>query len=188
MPRLPKARDPIRAAALKACVARGVHAASVRDIARDAGVSIAALYSHWPSKEDLVADIFRSHLAEVVERLDAAVAGGTVADQVRAAAAAIFRLYDEQPLVFRYVLLVQHDQSAQLPAGLRMPNDAVIDLIRAAIARSEIPACDPVATAALLVGMFLETATFVIYGRLPAPLAQHAGVVAEAALRVLRAR
>jgi AcrR family transcriptional regulator len=188
MPRPPKARAPLKQAALELFVDRGIHATGIRDIAKHAGVSEAALYRHWTNKEALVGSLFQEHLAEVVRLLDAAVdSAPDIAGQVRAAAQAAYRLYDEQPLVFRFVLLVQHELSRQLSGDLRMPNDVVIGMITGAIERREIPPCDPVLTAALLVGMFLETATFVLYGRLEEPLSQHAEAVTAASLRVLRA-
>jgi AcrR family transcriptional regulator len=189
MPRPPKARAPLKQAALERFVEQGIHATGIREIAKHAGVSEAALYRHWKNKEDLVHSLFIEHLAEVVALLDAAVATGKdIHTQVQAAATAAFRLYDEQPLVFRFVLLVQHELSRQLSNELRMPNDVVIAMIQAAIKRKEIPPCEPVLASAQLVGMFLETATFTIYGRLEEPLEQYAQPVADAALRVLRAQ
>jgi hypothetical protein len=42
-----------------------------------------------------------------------------------------------------------------------------------------------VVLAAMVIGLFLETAIFVLYGRLDGPLSRYAGPVAQAALRVL---
>jgi AcrR family transcriptional regulator len=186
MPRPPKARAPLKHAALDLFVTRGVHAAGIRDIAKHAGCSEAALYRHWASKEDLVANLFREHLAEVRVALEAAIGGETTLDgQARAACAACYRLYDEQPLVFRFVMLVQHELAKDLPPELRMPQDIITDMIAAAVKRGEA-AGDPVLLAAAVIGIFLETATFVIYGRLPGPLTAYIEPVTASALRVLR--
>ncbi len=193
MGRPPKAREPLRQAALELFVEQGVHATGVRDIARHAGVSEAALYCHWANKEDMVHSLFTEHLAEVVARIEAAIAAeSTLETQVLAACRACYRLYDEQPLVFRFVLLVQHELASQLPPHLRMPQDVVIDMIRRAAARGEIGAragtdADPVLMSAALIGTFLETAIYVGNGRLPGPLLQHAEGVSRIALRILRA-
>ena len=193
MPRPPKARAPLKLAALELFVERGVHAAGIRELARHAGCSEAALYRHWENKEALVKALYVEHLAEVMELLEAAIAGARptageplVAAQVFQAVKAAYRLYDEQPLVFRFILLIQHELAKEMPPDSRSPNDVVIGLITAAIARKEIPPCDPALHASWLVGMFLETATFVLYGRLPGPLSQHGEAVATAVLRVLR--
>ncbi|GDY14673.1 TetR family transcriptional regulator [Planctomycetota bacterium] len=193
MPRPPKARAPLKQAALELFVERGVHAAGIRELARHAGCSEAALYRHWENKEALVRALYVEHLAEVMALLDAAITTAKaaaseplIAVQVRQAVKAAYRLYDEQPLVFRFILLIQHELAKELPPDYRVPNDVVIDLIKAAIARNEIPPCDPALHASWLVGMFLETATFVLYGRLPGPLSQHVDGVTAAVLRVLR--
>ncbi len=193
MGRPPKAREPLRLAALELFVKQGVHATGVRDIARHAGVSEAALYCHWANKEDMVHSLFTEHLAEVVALLESAIATeATLAAQVLAACRASYRLYDEQPLVFRFVLLVQHELASQLPANLRMPQDVVIDLIRRAAARGEITLRgdadhESVLLSAALIGTFLEAAIYVGNGRLPGPLLQHADAVTRIALRILRA-
>ena len=122
MSRPPRARAPLKGAALELFVRHGVHATGIREIARHARCSEAALYRHWPSKEALIVSLFEEHLGEVVTILDEAV--GTVGDishRVRVATAAVLRLYDDQPLVFRFVLLVRYEIATSLPADRRSP-------------------------------------------------------------------
>jgi len=173
-------------AALELFVTKGVHAAGIRDIAKHAGCSEAALYRHWTSKEDLVANLFREHLGDVRVAIEAAVTSGTTLEaQAKAVCTACYHLYDEQPLVFRFVMLVQHELAKDLPPELRMPQDVVTDMITKAIARGEAKG-DPAMLAAAVIGMFLETANFVIYGRLPGPLSRYVEPVTAAALRVMK--
>ena len=49
-----------------------MHATGIREIAKHAGCSEAALYRHWSNKEQLVTDLFKEHLAEVVALIDSA--------------------------------------------------------------------------------------------------------------------
>ncbi|MBA3846660.1 MAG: TetR/AcrR family transcriptional regulator [Planctomycetes bacterium] len=185
MARPPKARLPIKQAALQLFVEHGVHATGIREIARAAGCSEAALYRHWPNKEGLVDALFREHLDDVTKRLDQAIASHeALADRVFAACQSCYRLYDEQPLVFRFVLLVQHELSKNLEPGMRGPQDVVVDLVRAAVKRGECRV-DPPLAAAALIGVFLQTATFVLYGRLPGPLSRYADAVSATAMRIL---
>lgn len=186
MARPPKARQPLKLAALQLFVESGIHATGIREIAKHAGCSEAALYRHWANKEALVGSLFREHLAEVTRLLDEAIAGATTIEaKVLAATQATYRLYDEQPLVFRFVLLVQHELAKTLEPDLRMPQDVVIDLVKSAIAAGEAKG-DAGLLSAALVGIFLQTATYVLYGRLPGPLLNYAKPVAEIALRILR--
>ncbi len=185
MARPPKARLPIKEAALQLFVEHGVHATGIREIARAAGCSEAALYRHWPNKEGLVDSLFREHLNEVTRLLDQAIAShDALTERVLAACQACYRLYDEQPLVFRFVLLVQHELARTLEPEMRGPQDVVVDLVRKAVARGECRV-DPIVAAAALIGVFLQTATFVLYGRLPGPLSRYADVVSATAMRIL---
>jgi AcrR family transcriptional regulator len=185
MARPPKARAPLKQAALELFVDQGVHATGIRDIAKHAGCSEAALYRHWKNKDDLVVSLFTEHLGEVRTILEDAIASApTLEAKVRAASAACYRLYDEQPQVFRFVLLVQHELARTLPGDLKMPQDVIAELAKEAIKRNDGKG-DPIQLAAAVIGIFLETAVFVLYGRLAGPLSRYSDAVAEAALRVL---
>lgn len=186
MARPPKARKPIKEAALQLFVESGVHATGIREIAKAAGCSEAALYRHWANKEALVASLFREHLQEVNHLLEQAIAeAGPFPDKVRAAAKAVYQLYDDQPLVFRFVLLVQHELAKHLEPEIRTPHDVVTDLVNEGIAAGEVKG-DPALMASWLAGIFLNTATYVLYGRLPPPMIRYAEPVADVALRILR--
>jgi AcrR family transcriptional regulator len=184
MPRPPLARAPLRQAALRLFVEQGFHATGIRDIARAAGVSEAALYRHWSGKDELALDLFTEHLGEVTTLLDLAIGSRPPAQAVAAATRACLDLYDREPLVFRFVLMVEHDLARRLPADRRMPQDVIADLARAAAAAGGVKE-DPGRLSAFLIGLFLQTASYALYGRLPGPLASHADAVAAAALRVL---
>lgn len=190
MARPPKARIPLKQAALELFVEQGVHGTGIRDIAKHAGCSEAALYRHWANKEALVSALFREHLGDVRTILEQAIAGETAfEDKVRAACRACYTLYDEHLQVFRFVLLVQHELSKSLPSDLRMPQDVVTDLIKTAVANGDLrreTKGEESLLAAAVIGIFLETAVFVLYGRLPGPLSRYVEQVTQAALRVVR--
>ena len=180
MSRPPRARAPLKGAALELFVRHGVHATGIREIARHARCSEAALYRHWPSKEALIVSLFEEHLGEVVAILDEAVnTVGDISHRVRTATAAVLRLYDDQPLVFRFVLLVRYEIATSLPADRRMPQDVLEELMRAH---------DPenaVLLAAAAMGIFLQVADHVIFGRLPGPLSHYHDQVTNLVLRTM---
>ncbi len=62
-PRSEKARQAILAAAMDLQLARGLHAMSMEDVARRAGVSKATIYRWWPSKERLALDALATEWA-----------------------------------------------------------------------------------------------------------------------------
>ena len=173
MPRPPKAREPLKQAALQLFVERGIHATGIREIAKHAGCSEAALYRHWANKDTLVHDLFAEFLVGVVSMLDEALASeGSPEDQLSRAIQAAYRLYDENPLVFRFVLLVQHELSKDLDKELRMPQDALIDYIEGLVKDGHCSG-NPALISAALIGIILQTAQYVIYERLPGPLSKY---------------
>lgn len=185
MSRPPRARQPIKDAALELFVHRGVHATGIREIARQAGCSEAALYRHWTNKEDLVSSLFREHIGEVVNRLDDALASADdFPTRIRAATRSAYALYDEQPLVFRFVLLVRHEQAEFLAdARPRMPQDALIETIAAEVGKDDTRTR---VLAAAAMGMFLQVAEFVVYRRLDGPLERYAEQVSDLVLALTR--
>lgn len=92
-------RDHILAAARETFFALGLEGASLREIARRAGYTPGAIYSYFPSKEEIYATL----LAESLERLNAHVAAAlpaipdAPADALHAGALAFFGFYRDNP-------------------------------------------------------------------------------------------
>lgn len=188
MPRPPKARAPLKEAALRLFVERGIDGTGIRDLAKAAGYSEAAIYRHWKSKEELVRSLYHENLAEVCRLLDEAIASTADLDgQVHAATRALYSLFDEHPLVFRFVLLAKHDLDVAHDLTVRTPLDIVQSLAQRAVADGRATG-DPGLLAAAMTGTFLETAVFVLYGRLEGPLTRYADRVAGLALHLLSSR
>jgi len=185
MPRPPRAKQPLKEAALERFVNQGVHGTGIREIAERAGCSEAALYRHWSNKDDLVKSLYTEHLADVNALLEEALGGeGGLADQVRAAAGAVYRLYDEQPLVFRFVLLVQHEISPLITHNTVMPQDILTRWLEAHVDAGTVRG-DPLLLSAALIGIFLWTAQYVVYERIPGPLSRYRNDVTDEVLRLL---
>lgn len=184
-PRGTKAR--IERAALALFVARGVDAATTREIAAGAGVSEGAIYRHFDSKDDLAAAMFltiHTRLAALVR--EAARDRKGVAEQTRAVVDAYCRTADADFPLFTFHLLHAH-RFLPTPDDVDNPVDAVEDIIAAAIRRREIPRGDPSFLGGMALGVVLQTALQLHYGRLEGPLSRHRDALAEAALAVMRA-
>jgi AcrR family transcriptional regulator len=65
----PDRRAEILDAALDVFSGRGYHAASIDEIAGQAGISKALIYEHFPSKKDLHASLLERHTRDIFERL-----------------------------------------------------------------------------------------------------------------------
>lgn len=64
-PRSPDTAERIRQSALHLFAKRGYEATGIRDVTRDAGLSLATLYHYIDNKEDLLLDIIRTSMSEL---------------------------------------------------------------------------------------------------------------------------
>ncbi|MDT0203242.1 TetR/AcrR family transcriptional regulator [Nocardioides sp. AE5] len=79
-------KEPVLKAAIANFTERGYHATSMRDIARDADVTVASIYHHFPSKQDVLQEIMVQVLSDVISLTRTALlgAGREPADQLSA--------------------------------------------------------------------------------------------------------
>jgi AcrR family transcriptional regulator len=188
MPRSTGVKAKVEAAATELFAAHGVDGVSVGDIAAAAGVSQGALYRHYPSKEDLAERLFTTAYLRMGAELDAIGAGQPdLTGQLAAMVAHFCALYDNDPALFRFMLLAQHGLLPRLGPARRTPVDAIAGVVDGAVRRGEIPPVDPAAAAAVIIGIVLQTALFHIYRRLAGPLTARAPALALAALAAVNA-
>ena len=186
MPRRPLAKPLIDQAALRLFVEKGVDGTSIRDVATAAGVSDGALYRHYESKDALVWALFADSYAAFARRLDALqAAAGDTRTKLRAMIHGVCAFHDGDPLLFRFLLFVQHGQLEKVTPDMPSPIDVIRGVVRSAIAAREIPEIDAELATAMVVGLVLQPATFAAYGRLDGPLSIHADRLAAAAWSAL---
>jgi len=158
----------IERAAIGLFVDKGVAETSIRDIARAVDVSEGALYRHFASKEELVWKTFERHYLAFARQLHAladreATARGKVAAMIRE----FCRAHDDDPVLFRFLLFVQHGQLAKLPTEVPTPVRVMQSVIEAGIASGELPAQPAALATALVFGIVLQPVVFAAYGDLP---------------------
>lgn len=176
----------IETAALRLFVEKGVGETSIQEIAAAAGVAQGALYRHYPGKDAMVRALFAAHYAAFAARLErlqaeAPDARGKLARMIRGLCA----FFDDDAMVFRFLLFAQHGCLAHLPADAPNPIDVVRRVVAAAARHGEIRAIDPDLATAQVLGVVLQTATFAVYGRIKGPLSRLADDLAESAWRLL---
>lgn len=64
--------DPVLEASTRLFVRQGYHATSMREIAAEAGLSVAGIYHHYPSKERILVSLLDVTMAEIAWRVEAA--------------------------------------------------------------------------------------------------------------------
>jgi AcrR family transcriptional regulator len=183
MPRSAGVKTKVERAAVDLFAANGFDGVSIAEIAAAAGVSQGALYRHYPSKEELAWALFSTAYIRTGEELDRIRTGEAEFEAAVTAMIAHFcALYDEDPALFRFMLLTQHGFLPRIPSGSRTPVDAVADLVGDAVAKKRLKPIDPELGAAVIMGVILQSATFHIYGRLGGYLRARAPALARAAI------
>ena len=164
-------RDRIERAAIQLFAEKGVDATSVRDVARVVDISEGALYRHFAGKDELVWEAFERNYVLFAGRLESlAQVERTARGKLAAMIRGFCQAHDEDPLLFRFLLFVQHGQLSKLVEGSPTPVDAVRTVIAAGIDSNEIPDQDADLATALVFGIVLQPVTFAAYGRLSTSL------------------
>jgi AcrR family transcriptional regulator len=90
-------RELIREAAKRVFVEVGLHATSVREIAKAAGYTTGAIYAQYASKEDVYADILRESLTSMANAVEQAAVAAPVGRKGFAALRAWFEYFRDRP-------------------------------------------------------------------------------------------
>ncbi|MFF3394906.1 TetR/AcrR family transcriptional regulator [Streptomyces sp. NPDC002669] len=126
----PEAARRLLVAAVDAFAERGYHATTTRDIAGRAGMSPAALYIHYKTKEELLHRISRIGHDRALSVLEAAAdGGGTAAERLAEAVRSFVRWHAERHTtarVVQYELEALGEEHRAEIVALRRRSDAVV--------------------------------------------------------------
>lgn len=178
----------IQTAALRLFVEKGITEATIRDLAGGAGIAEGTIYRHYASKEELVSDLFEVNYFAYGRRLNELQQrqSGFHA-KLKVMIADICRLFDTDPTMFRFLLLVQHQALPTLPKSPNSPVDVLHNVVAGAVKSRELRIKNADLATAIALGIVLQPATFAIYERLSGPLSRHVAAITEACLRALQA-
>ena len=183
----------ILAGALAAFAELGYDGTRVRDIARRAGVSEAALYCHHASKEDVALALFRTHMRRYAEALGA-LAGErelAVADRIRAIALRSLRAFGEERDAFAFLMTHQSRFIGALPADFPFPIRILERLVREGQRDGSIRRGPVRLLAALVFGCILQPVRTVLEappGTIDVRSASACELIADAAWATISAR
>jgi len=182
------ARAKVERAAIDLFAARGVDGVTIGEVAARAGVSQGALYRHYPSKEDLAWNLFATaYLRTGAELGDIRRRERDFTTRIGAMVAHFCALYDRDPALFRFMLIAQHNLLPRIGPDQRTPVDEVAETVADAVRAGEVPSVNPLAGAAAILGVILQTAVFHIYGRLPGALSLRAASLTRATIAAVEA-
>lgn len=165
-------RDEILRAAIRLFARQGIAGTTVKEIGKEAGVTDAALYKHFPGKE-AVALAVCSHYADQFSGLIQTVAAQRepFPRRLDALVEAVVAAHDLDP--FGLMLLSErHEAIAKQGAEHPRPVRLLMQFIARGVEEGELPPQDAKVSAAMLAGALLRLAVFSDLGFLPRQLAQ----------------
>jgi len=175
----PSRRDEIIAATIQVVAHKGVKAATVRQITTEAGVTEAALYRHFSSKEDLCQQVYEHVVAQMAAAKEELAAGPLpLRDKLREWVRLSFEYFDRYPDAFTYVLLTPHNFAAD---GVSTSQGRLLmQLFR----KEKAAGMTPEMALCLFSGVLLNVPRAINEGRLKGPASQYSDEVARAVWRL----
>jgi AcrR family transcriptional regulator len=181
-----RTRQRIAGEALRLFVEKGIAETSIRDIARAASVAEGALYRHYASKDDLAWRLFADEFAALGQAAETVQqAEPTFEGKLTALVRRFCQAFDENPTLFSYLLLSQHDQMRKVTPQMANPLSVMRRVIAEGLAQRPADGRDPAIVSAMVVGVILQVAVERSYGRIAAPLAALADTLAAACRRIV---
>ncbi|MEH0971101.1 TetR/AcrR family transcriptional regulator [Micromonospora sp. CPCC 205546] len=157
--RLSASRERIVAAALEITAEHGYAGCSIAAVAERAAMATGSVYRHFPTKADLVAEVFRTASQREVEAVArAAEREGTVAERVTAVIETFSGRALRSPRL-AYALLAEPADPAVDAERLifrRAYAELIAGYVAEGVANGELPPQDPGLTATALVGALAE--------------------------------
>ncbi len=146
-------------ATLRLFVEKGIHETTIRDIAGAAGVAEGTLYRHYDGKDELAWDLYITSLLAFGAELDELKRRHRkVKAQHRAMIERFCRFFDDDPVLFGYLLLARHEIRKRLTSKMRTPFAAVQESIAEAMEREEVRVRNPLLMAAMIFGVVQQVA------------------------------
>ncbi len=162
-------------------VSRDGPAASVRAIARHAGVTEGALYRHYDSREDLLGAVFAELIDPMVtEKRMLVEMRAPIRDRLREWIRCTYARFDTDPDAFAYVFLTDHDLPRRYAGLAGLQRSMLRTLMVQARAEGLLGTLSEDLAATLFVGLLLSVPEGIRAGKLPKPAMQYVDHVAQA--------
>jgi len=177
-------RFELRNAAIRLGARDGIDAASIRTIAREAGVTEGAVYKHFRSKDDLIKDAYTTIVEEMAR--DKAVLTKTdlpFEHAIRAWVKLTYQYFDGNRDAFSYVLLMPHRMADTLGDIYTKQGTLFRSFIARSIKQGQIREINPEVAYAIFTGCVLNIPRLINEGALDAPAINYADEIADAVLK-----
>lgn len=155
--------------------------ASVRAIARRAGLTEGALYRHYQSRDALLASVFDEIIGPMVaEKRNLVAMRAPVRDRLREWVRTTYAAFDRDPDAFAYVFLTDHEFPKEHTRFSGLQSRLLRELIAQGREAGELHDISDELAATMFVGLLLSVPTRVRAGTLPRPASQYVDEVSRA--------
>jgi AcrR family transcriptional regulator len=180
-------RERIERSAMRLFVEQGIAETSIREIARDAGISQGAMYNHFVSKEELAWELFSENFSQIGHELrKIATEQDGVGAKLLGMIKHVFQRFDQDWVLVRYVFFARHLHLNRVNRRLGNPYMVFRTVIAEGVRNGEIPRQDVELSTSMVTGAVIQTIDTKIFSdRLDGPLLLRAEAVAGGCLRML---
>jgi len=175
----------LRNAAIRLGARDGIDAASIRTIAREAGVTEGAVYKHFLNKDDLIRDAYTTIVEEMARDKEVLIKTDLPFEHaIRAWIKLTYHYFDGNRDAFTYVLLMPHRMADTLGEIYTMQGKLFKSFIARAIKDQQVRQIEPKLALAIFTGCVLNVPQLINEGALEGPALRYADEIADAVLRV----
>jgi len=180
-------KDELIAATVRLVANGGTGAATIRAIAREAGVTDAAVYRHYRSKEDLCRRAYARIVEEMIREKEQLVSGpAPIHQKLHEWIRLSYAYFDNYPEGFTYVFLTPHTRPAAERVTVTRQGQLFMAMIRRAQEASDIRPLAPELALSHFVGLMLNVPRLINAGMLDGPASAYTEEVSTAVWRTLR--
>ncbi|MGE3319450.1 MAG: TetR/AcrR family transcriptional regulator [Candidatus Berkiella sp.] len=180
-------RKRLERCALTLFVKKGITATTIKDIAQKAEVAEGTLYRHYESKDELAKQLYLNAHAHISAQVKEIITPcHNMKEKIKLMVHFFCEKYDEDPILFNYLLLAQHEQIKALSEKEISAHDIVVSIFADAIRKKEMPKMDSQLCSVVLLGVLLQAAICRVYHRITRPMLDDVQVLNQAILHALQ--
>ena len=173
-------REKILSATLSLFSNKGYFNTSVRDIARESGVSIGSIYHHFKDKEGIASAMYNNLLVRMMTELSQIKASNDTAhDRCRGVIIFLFEMTEQEPEVMEFMLSSKHRDFLpnEKPVCSSAPFEMMRELVKDGMVSGEIKVMDLMVASSCLYGASIRMITSRLDGLIEKPLQEYLDVI-----------
>lgn len=168
-------RKRLERCALTLFVEKGISATTIKDIAKSADIAEGTLYRHYTSKDELAESLYVKAYEEITSEIKkSAEKYPALKLKLKAMVSFFCKKYDDDSILFNYLLLAQHHQMQILRDKEYSAHAQLLPLILEAIKKKELPKRDADFYVSIVLGIILQAALSRVYDRIKRTMAEDA--------------